>query len=143
MLNGCPVALKQGRYIYRHDAVLTCLISELQAAILDVRVYADVDGKHASDGSPATIPLTILVSSYRPDIVVFNEELKAISFLVNELTYPLNSSADLTAAHNRKAQKPEYLQIVAELDCLGFSCTYHMVEIGCLGHFCKESISAI
>ena len=46
------MALQQGWCINRHDAVLTCLISELQAAILDVRIYADVDGKHVSDASP-------------------------------------------------------------------------------------------
>jgi len=68
------------------------------------------------------------VSLYRPDIVVCNDDLKTISLL--ELTCPFNSSADLTAAHHRKAQKPEYLQIVAELDRLGFSCEYHAVEIG-------------
>ena len=49
----------------------------------------------------------------------------------------------VTAAHHRKAQKPEYLQIVAELNCLGFSCEYHTVQIGCLGLFLKESISAM
>ena len=32
---------------------------------------------------------------------------------------------------------------LAELDRLGFSCEYHMVEIGSLGHFLKESISAM
>jgi len=79
-----------------------------------MRVY--VDGK--CDAPPATIPPSILVSSYRPDIVVCNDDLKTISLL--ELTCPFNSSADLTAAHHRKALKPEYLQIVAELDSFGF-----------------------
>ena len=49
----------------------------------------------------------------------------------------------LLHAHHRKAQKPEYLQLNAELDHLGFSCEYHTVEIGCLGHFLMESISAM
>ena len=101
------MALQQGRYTYQHDAILTCLTSELQAAILDVRIYAEVNGKHALDAPLATIPPSILVSSHRPDVVVFNKELKTIFLL--ELTCPFNSSVDLTAAHHHKAQKPEHL----------------------------------
>ena len=29
-LNGCPMALKQGRYTWRHDSILLCLVGELQ-----------------------------------------------------------------------------------------------------------------
>ena len=75
--------------------------------ILDVRICADVNGKHASDALPATIPPAILVSSYQPDITVCNKELRTISIL--EFTYPFNSSVDLTAAHHHKAQKPGLL----------------------------------
>ena len=74
-------------------------------------------------------------------IIVCNEELKTIS--LTELTCLFNSSVDLTDAHHHKAQKPEYLQIVAELDRLGFSCEYHMVKIGCLDHFFTKIISAM
>ena len=60
VLNGCPVALQQGRFTFRHDAVLSCLMAELQKACLDgVEIFADLDGKRASESGfpPATIPL--------------------------------------------------------------------------------------
>ena len=64
----CCGALGQQGYTYRHDTVLT---SELQAVVVDVRVYADVDGKHVSDAPPATMPPSTLVSS---NIFVCNKE---------------------------------------------------------------------
>ena len=70
MLNGCPVALQQGRFTFRHDAVLSCLMAELQACLDDVEIFADLDGKRASDSPPATIPPAVLVCSHRPDIVL-------------------------------------------------------------------------
>jgi len=141
VLNGCPVALQQGRYTYRHDAVLSCLMTELQACLPNVEIFADLEDKRASDSPPATIPPAILVSPYRPDIVVYNAELRTISLL--ELTCPFNSNADLSAARQRKESKLEYQQIVAELDRLGFVGKYFTIEIGCLGHYLKETINSM
>ena len=56
------VALQQGRFTFRHDAVLLCLMSELQACLDNVEIFADLDGKRASaDSPPATIPPAVLV----------------------------------------------------------------------------------
>ena len=33
ILNGCPVALKQDRYTWRHDKILMCLVEELQSLL--------------------------------------------------------------------------------------------------------------
>ena len=79
--------------------------------------------------------------SHWPDIVLYNAESKTVSLL--ELTYPFNSRADLSAARERKQEKPEYQQIVAELDRLGFLSYYYTVEIGCLGHYLKETVSSM
>ena len=106
MLNGCPVALQQGMYTYRHDAMLSCLLAELQACLTNVEIFADLDGKCASDLLPATIPPAILVSPYRPDIVAYNAELRTISLL--EFTCLFNSNADLSATHQCKESKLEY-----------------------------------
>ena len=103
--------------------MLSCLMAELQNCL-------DNAGKRAySDSYPATIPpaFNLLVSPYQPDIVGCNEELKIISLL--ELIWPFSSHADLTAAHHRKEGKPEYQQIVAELDYLGFVTQYYTVEM--------------
>jgi len=64
VLNGCPVALQQGRYTYHHDAVLLCLIAELQTCLDNVTIFTDLDGKQlqASDSPPTTIPPAVLRS---------------------------------------------------------------------------------
>ena len=33
VLNGCPMALKQGRYTWRHDSILLRLVEELQSCV--------------------------------------------------------------------------------------------------------------
>ena len=45
-------------------------MAELQACLDDVEIFADLDGKRASDSPPAAIPPAVLVCSHRPDIVV-------------------------------------------------------------------------
>ena len=65
------------------------------------------------------------------------------SVVLLELTCPFNSRADLSAARERKQEKPEYLQIIAELDRLGFVSHYHTVEIGCLGHYLTETVTSM
>ena len=75
----------------------------------------------------------------RPDIVVYNEELKTVSLL--ELNCPF-----IASHQHRKEGKPEYQQIVAELDKLGFVSQCHTVEIGLpwpLGHYLNETIMAM
>jgi len=69
---------------------------------------------------------------------LYNAESKTVSLL--ELTCPFNSRADLFAARERKQEKPEYQQIVAELDHLGFVSHYYTIKIGCLGHYLKKTV---
>jgi len=60
-----------------------------------------------------------------------------------ELTCPLDSSQHLESAHTRKQFKPEYVQLLAELDQLMISHCYRTVEFSVLGHFLPNSIFAI
>ena len=72
VLGGSPSSLKQGRFTYRHNQVLHCLTVELTKVISEVgtiSVYADLPGMRASDSPQATIPPSLLITSYRPDIV--------------------------------------------------------------------------
>jgi len=64
---------------------------------------------------------------------MYNAELKVISLLGP--TCPFDSHADLSATWEHKQRKPEYLQIVSELDCLGFVSQYYTIEIGCFGRY--------
>ena len=45
ILNGCPVALNQGRYTWRHDSVLAYIVSFLSPLLDDDQtLYADLPG---------------------------------------------------------------------------------------------------
>jgi len=121
--------------------MLSCLMADLQACLDDVEIFADLEGKRVSDSPPATIPPAILVCSHWPDIVVYNVELRTVSLL--EVTCPFNYHTDLSAACEHKQRKSEYLQIVAELDHLGFVSQYYTIEIGCLGHYLMETVTSM
>ena len=51
----------------------------------DTEIYADLPGLRASDSPPATVPLHVLVTSARPDIVIIEDA--TITLL--ELTIPV------------------------------------------------------
>ena len=75
VLNGCPVVLQQGQYTYRHDDVLSCLMTELQACLGNVEIFANLEGNRASDSPLATIPSAILVCPFHPDIYLLIKSL--------------------------------------------------------------------
>jgi len=97
ILNSCPIALQQGRYVYRHDQVLLSLLVDIEEYCDDANVFADLDNYRAGNTPLATIPPSILTTSYRPDIVIFNAERRDI-IRVLELTCPFNSLEHLQAA---------------------------------------------
>ena len=71
ILNECPEALNQGRFSWRHDSVLNCLVSQVLPKIDgSTKMFADLPGKRASDSTPATIPADISTTTSRPDLVL-------------------------------------------------------------------------
>ena len=136
VLSGCPVALSQHRYTYRHNLVLQCLASRFISFFNHlpyIQVYADLQSLRASESPPATIPLAVMVTPYRPDVVIHNTATSSIVML--ELTCPLDSSHHLQSARSRKQCKVEYQQLSAELDRLSISNFYETLEVSVLGHY--------
>jgi len=78
------------------------------------------------------IPLALAPTPFRPDIVVYNSATLSVAFL--ELTCPLDSDHNILSARSRKQNKSEYLQLLADLDCLQMSNHYETLEISVLGH---------
>ena len=73
ILNGCPEALNQGRFSWRHDSVLNNLVLQVLSEIdCSTRMFADLPGRRASDSPPATIPVDMSTTSSRPDLVLIN-----------------------------------------------------------------------
>jgi len=98
-------------------------------------VYADLQDLRYNESPPETIPSSILVTPYRPDLVIYNKLSATMGIL--ELTCPLDSEHHLESAHDRKQNKT---QILAELDRLNVS---HCYSTSVLGHFQPHSIKAI
>jgi len=136
VLSGCPTALTQQRYTFRHNQVLSVLASALTNLFADVpfvKVYADLPNFYANNAPQTTIPADVLVTPYRPDIVIFNTKCQSICLL--ELTCPLDSPQHIQAARDRKQSKVEYIQLLAEFDRLKIRNYYETIEISVLGHY--------
>ena len=103
-----------------------------------VSVYADLQGFRFNDSPPEIIPSNVLVTPYRPDVVIYNRHSASMGII--ELTCPLQH---MESARSRKLCKPEYVQLLAELDRLKIPHCYRTVEVSVLGHFQPNSIVAI
>jgi len=115
--------------------LLTYYHSHFLAATLDLTSFFTMAFLGAAHFfySWAVFGLDVLFTSYCPDIVIFNSQLLSITLL--ELTCPLDSTQRIQAAQNRKQNKVEYLQLLAEFDCLNIPNCYETIEITVLCHY--------
>ena len=94
--------------------------------------------KFTSESPPATIPPAMMVTPYRPDLVVHNTSTNSIALL--ELTCPLDSEHHLESARERKQNKVEYLQLLAELYHLNICNFYETLEVSHYHRFCVKNL---
>jgi len=137
-LDGCSVALSQGHFTYHHDNVLHCLATELLkyfAWSSLILLYANLPGMRASDCPRATIPSSLLVTSYRPDLVIYNKENNSVFML--ELSCPLDSTCHLETV-SRVKQNIWRLFLSSSVLDLPFN-----YELSVLGHYLPSSLSSL
>ena len=139
ILTGCPIALDQGRYTWRHDSVLQVLVHGLQQHSPDsIKLYyADLPGYLASVCPPNTIQTDLSSTLSRPDLVLVSNN----SICLFELTIPTNIQQHLLAARARKEDRYSCLQY--DLQLSGLSVNLISIEIGCLGHFMPDTIAQV
>ena len=128
----CPVALFQQRYTYGHNQVLHILVSKLIALFADhqdFRVYANLNGFCFNKSPQETIPSTALITPYHPDLILYNSHSSLMD--IN-----LPSWQHIESAYCQKQQKPEYLQLLSELNITNF---YSTVEVSILGYYLPDS----
>jgi len=82
ILNGCQEALSQGRYTWRHDSVLNCLVSLVSDCMLTYLVLE---------------PVSIFTSTVMPDLVLTSED----SVTMIEVTIPTNLKEAMQKAKER------------------------------------------
>ena len=140
ILNGCPLALSQGRYTWRHDSVLVKLLWTIKMLLSpEDRIYGDLSSFRASDNPLATVPPEIVVTSARPDMVV----VRNCEILLIELTVPYNSPESIANAHSRKEAKENYNMLLDDLEAKGYSASLLAIEIGSLGHSLTSTQAAL
>ena len=140
ILNGCQEALTQGRYTWRHDSVLNCLLSNvLETLSATSHLHADIPSWRASESPPATVPTNISTTRARPDMVLIED----LSVNLLELTIPTNTYEALQAARSRKSEKPTYVQLVSDLEDRGLSVSFQTLEIGSLSHFTPYAVKCL
>ena len=140
ILSGCPTALLDGRFTWRHDSVLNQLQNNLLLHLdCSWAIFINIPGLRASDAPPSTIPPNVVVTPYRPDLVA----VKGQTLHLVELTVCGNTPSAMAAAHNRKANKLEYLHLLSDIRRKGWIASYSTIEIGALGHYNPDSLSTL
>ena len=140
---GCPQALEDSRYTWRHDSVLLDLFRSIQHhldPLSSPSIYADLPGHRDLDNPPMTILPSTLITTYNSDINVANNQCQLAML---ELTVCGSTPEALQAAHSRKSRKAEYLHIVSDLIHRGWTASYSTNEIGSSGHYCHRAPSEL
>ena len=129
VLSNCSVALEQGRLTWRHDSVLSSIVSCIRPALIDgFSLFADLGGMNAPHGG--VIPPHILITSLKPDLFLCNEAAKVVVML--ELTCPWDSN--ITRSHDFKREK--YASLVGDLSRV-FKVFYFPIEVSVRGQVSK------
>ena len=105
ILNCCPTVLNQEHYTWCHDSILTHLSKTFKHHLSEeATLYADLPGLRASGNPPLTVPVSLVPTTAKPDIVIIQG--KDVQIL--KLTVPINTKNGLQAACERKQTKPNY-----------------------------------
>jgi len=138
ILNGCPVALEQGRYTWRHDCVLSTITSALRRYIpTETTIHADLPNLRATEHPPSTIPPSILVTPLKPDLVLLHNGDNQATVI--ELTCSTNTKSNLAAARSRKQNKEAYEILFSDMINQGWTVDYETLEMGSPDHYQRET----
>ena len=135
ILNWCPKSLKEGRFTWRHNSVLSYFGNELlKCKPQNLQILVDLPGLWLNGG---TIPPDILVTSLRPDIALINREEKKIELL--ELTCSFEKNIE--EAYIRKYKK--YLSLKTDIEKTGWSVRLVPFEVGSRGQITKRNTDSL
>ena len=132
LLSSCSASLEQGRYTFRHDSVLRTISDFLRGKLeIGCEMFSDLAGR-GSRGS-GTVPLDIIPTTQRPDIVVLNRADRRI--IIFELTVPWDSNVE--NAHRMKMDK--YAALVSDLEGNGYKVFLFCFEVSVRGQLTKAN----
>jgi hypothetical protein len=133
ILNHCQNMLKQGRYTWRHDSILSYLFSLFNNDPNKdtLKVFVDL-GDHDWQVN-STIPQDILPTAQRPDLVLYWPKLKRIRIF--ELSVPFETNIEAT--HTRKINK--YASLVSDLQDRDMDVELLAFEVGSRGYISPDN----
>ena len=135
ILNWCPVSLKEGRFKWRHDSILSHFTKAIKSSnTKNLLIYADLPGMTYNGG---TIPADIVATSLRPDIVLVNRKDKSIEIL--ELTCSFEKN--INSANLRKSTN--YLDLKTDIETAGWKTSLLPFEVGSRGQITTRNKKAI
>ena len=82
ILNCCGPSLRDGRYTFRHDNVLSYIAKCLNKS--KYTCYIDIEGSQTA--AAGTLPPSLIVTPLKPDIVIIDKKSKKVDIF--ELTVP-------------------------------------------------------
>ena len=92
-----------------------------------ISIYAGLPGMRASDCPQSTIPPFLLITPYRPDLVIFNKSNNSVAML--ELTCPLDSVQNLESAMKHKQGERNTKKYSLSLIDWEFAVFYSTIEL--------------
>ena len=132
LLNNCTAFLET-KYVWRHDSVIYFILETLKQNKPDnLEIYGDVEGHKCNGG---TIPVNIVVTGQRPDIVIIDNTTKTVWLWELSVSFETN----IEQAHTRK--KVKYTQLESDIEDAGFSCRNIPFEVGSRGHLTLDNRS--
>ena len=131
VLSNCNSSLDQGRYTWRHNSVLQCIVDTVRSNLNEgFSLFSDLAGFQAPHGG--VIPPHILVTNLKPDLFIVNEFTKVV--ILFELTCPWDSN--IIRSHEYKQER--YAALVGDLS-RRFRVKYYPVEISVRGQVSKNN----
>ena len=125
VLNSCKVSLNLGKFTWRHDNIVRYICQSIDLS--KCTLYADITPFSLAGGG--TMPPHIMVTSYRPDIVIISDK----QMFIFELTVPLEPN--IQAANLRKTEK--YSHMVTDISDMKVNLI--PFEIGSRGYISPEN----
>ena len=132
LLSSCNASLEQGRYTFRHDSCLRTISDSLMGKLNGgYEIFTDLTGRGSR--ASGTVPLDVVPTTQRPDIVILNRTDRRI--VLFELTVPWDSNVG--NAHQLKMDK--YAALVGDLENAGYRVNLFCFEVSVRGQITKAN----
>ena len=140
ILNWCDAFLGESeRYTWRHNSILSYITLSLKEnQNPNIQIYADLEG-HKVNGQ--TIPLEIIVTGQRPDLVIIDSSTPTKTVYLLELTVCFETAGNMEAANARKYER--YTSLSEDIKEAGYICKNIPFEVGSRGHLTLSNKSKI